>query len=211
MNKIYKRIVTMGIISTSLLAISNVNALEYNNINLPKKVNLEDIKIEDKDRDSVGNKLLTNKNLDTTIRTDKQVIDNDVLVVLETIEYKPKTKERAISVGTKFGSYGTAKFYNMRYRHYMGTVNVDAQGQKISSTRAKINYIKTTKSGFNSISQGIKRKWGVGASGNPAKGGVEVEFTYYAPDEYGSYKTEGRYINIEAYPTGNLKIKCPRM
>lgn len=201
----------MGVIFANLLGVSNASALEETNIDVPEKINLEDIKIEDEDRDKFANELLTNDNLDITITTDKQVVDGHILMVLETIEYKPKTSEKAISVGTKFGSYATAKFYNMRYGHYMGTVGVDAQGEKTSSTRAKINYIKTTESGFNSISQGVKRKWGVGTTGNPAKGGVEVEFTYYAPDEYGSYKTEGRNIYIEAYPTGNLKIKTPSM
>ncbi len=204
MNKRLKKSIILSLIVGGVISgiqVNEASALESSNI---KNENISNIvKMSEEHTDEFAQRILNNSNYKTNRTVTVDMFNEDIVMVIETIEYKDNN-EKAISNGTNFGTYSSIKMYEYELGRYCGTVGVDVQGKKISSTSAKINYIKYSNSGFASISKGAYKTFGVGGTGNPATGGVNVEFKYYAPD--GVYKSAERIIPVKVYPSGNIKI-----
>ena len=199
MNKRSKKIIASSILISSLacgINVSNANAFNDSTTNVVESNQGAINSKEDIENNS-------NYKIINITKTEEKLSDNIVMEV-ETIKYEILAGERAISNGTNFGTYSTIKMRDQYYGRYWGTVGVDVQGKRISSTQAKINYIRYSNSDFGRASKGAYGTFGVGKTGNPAKGGVYVQFTAINTD--GQTTSEERAIIVRVYPNGNINI-----
>lgn len=142
-----------------------------------------------------------------------QELSENVIAEIETVSYTIKDEEnkddevslRAVSNGTKFGTYSTITIRDTYFGRLMGKVGVEVQGQKISSSKAKIVFIKyenVTK--FANNAKGAINKYGVGNTGNPAIGSVLV--SYRTQNYDAGWVTDQRLIYVKVYPTTKINV-----
>lgn len=202
MNKGIKRLCAMGLILGSVVA--SVPATQVN-----ADSNITAIESEQVSKDELDKRydeIMNDSNYIKEERVEEIILEDDVKLVIESVDYKPvsnneNTKE--MSNGTNYGTYSSIKIYDP-YNFLMGTVGVDVQAKKISSTSAKLNYIRYSNSGFNSASKGAYSHQIFTPQGNPAKGTVNVSYVYYFGGEYSTGYTN---IGVLAYPTGTITIR----
>jgi hypothetical protein len=200
MIKKIKKLLALGIVVGSITTFFSINIANANDIDsMSVKKASQDV------LDKRLNEIVNNPSYETNTTTEVKYLDEDTKLVIESVNYEKSSDGislYAISNGTNFGNYSSIKIYSVPYNSYMGTVSIDAQGQKISSTTAKINYIRYSNSGFASFNKGAYQS-SILTQGNPATGFVAVSYSYYFDSQYVG---QTKFINVKAYPTGNITI-----
>lgn len=200
MIKRIKKLLTLGIVVGSITTFFSVNIANANDIDSMSVTEASQEVLDER-----LNEIVNNPNYETNTTTEVKYLDEDTKLVIESVDYQKSpdgVSMYAISNGTNFGKYSSIKIYSVPYNNYMGTVSVDAQGKKINSSTAKINYIKYSNSGFSSSNKGAYKS-SILSQGNPATGFVAVSYSYYSG---GEYVGQTKFINVKAYPTGSITI-----
>ncbi|MEG0855345.1 MAG: hypothetical protein RSG52_02585 [Terrisporobacter sp.] len=213
MNKRVRKIIVSSMIAGSILGglpvsnanansvnLENINGIEFDKNLVIKESNSGEINSFE-DIENNPNYVITGKGTTT------EKISEDAIAEIETVYYDiiETDNQRAVSNGTKFGTYSTITIRDIYYGRLMGKVGVEAQGQKISATKAKLVFIKyqnTTK--FANNGKGAYKKFGTGNTGNPAIGTVLVSYKTQNGDA--EWVTNERIIYVKVYPTTKIKI-----
>lgn len=204
MTKNVNRNLILGLTLGSLISFSNVELMSVYADTISNN-SVEYQKVSEENLDSRFRQIMSNPSYIKTKTVEEKIVDDNTKFVIESVNYHLNLNDKstfAISNGTKFGTFSTIKIYSVPHGYYMGKVSIDAQGQKINSNTAKINYMKYSNQDFNRYSSGAYKSV-VNSQGNPARGSVYVSYVYYFDGEHTS---QSKIIPVRAYPTGNIIV-----